>query len=145
EEVVELDNVEERVPQEEEMETEKGEECIQQEGEAGLKKGEASDQQEEVDELEKAEDIGTNALLYNYNFPWSLTKYIPFYEGAEYHDYHHYVGGQNQSNFASVFTYCNYIYGTDVRQGNCYQKEHLGKVATSDVGVTWYRMWATTI
>lgn len=48
-----------------------------------------------------------------YDFPWTPTKWIPFYGGAEYHDYHHYVGGQSQSNFASVFTYCDYIYGTD--------------------------------
>lgn len=48
-----------------------------------------------------------------YDFPWTPTKYIPFYGGPDYHDYHHYVGGQSQSNFASVFTYCDYIYGTD--------------------------------
>uniref|UniRef100_A0A251U5E8 Fatty acid hydroxylase n=1 Tax=Helianthus annuus TaxID=4232 RepID=A0A251U5E8_HELAN len=48
-----------------------------------------------------------------YDFPWTLTKYIPFNGGPDYHDYHHYVGGQSQSYFASVFTYCDYIYGTD--------------------------------
>lgn len=52
-------------------------------------------------------------FLCRYDFPWTPTKYIPFYGGAEYHDYHHFVGGQSQSNFASVFTYCDYIYGTD--------------------------------
>lgn len=52
-------------------------------------------------------------FIRRYEFPWSPTKYIPFYGGAEYHDYHHYVGGQSQSNFASVFTYCDFIYGTD--------------------------------
>ncbi|KAG5092508.1 hypothetical protein JHK82_051286 [Glycine max] len=51
-------------------------------------------------------------LLTRYDFPWSPTKYIPFYGGPAYHDYHHYVGGKSQSNFASVFTYCDYIYGT---------------------------------
>ncbi|KAH7514086.1 hypothetical protein FEM48_Zijuj11G0051200 [Ziziphus jujuba var. spinosa] len=61
-----------------------------------------------------------------YDFPWSITKYIPFYGGAEYHDYHHYVGGQSQSNFASVFTYCDYIYGTD--KGYRYQKKILKKL-----------------
>lgn len=60
-----------------------------------------------------------------YDFPWTPTKYIPFYGGAEYHDYHHYVGGQSQSNFASVFTYCDYIYGTD--KGYRYQKKLLSK------------------
>lgn len=53
------------------------------------------------------------ALLCRYDFPWNPTKYIPFYGGADYHDYHHYVGEQSQSNFASVFTYCDFIYGTD--------------------------------
>lgn len=48
-----------------------------------------------------------------YDFPWGFTKYIPFYGGADYHDYHHYVGEQSHSNFASVFTYCDFLYGTD--------------------------------
>lgn len=48
-----------------------------------------------------------------YHFPWSPTKLIPFYGGAEYHDYHHFVGGKSRGNFASVFTWCDYIYGTD--------------------------------
>ncbi|MFS7941638.1 putative 4-alpha-methylsterol monooxygenase [Helianthus anomalus] len=48
-----------------------------------------------------------------YDLPWTLKKYIPFYGGAKFHDYHHYVGGQSQSNFSPIFTYCDYIYGTD--------------------------------
>ncbi|KAK6285584.1 hypothetical protein POUND7_011763 [Theobroma cacao] len=60
--------------------------------------------------LRQAEAIETHS---GFDFPWSPTKFIPFYGGAEYHDYHHFVGGQSQSNFASVFTYCDYIYGTD--------------------------------
>ncbi|KAJ6703699.1 STEROL DESATURASE [Salix viminalis] len=43
-----------------------------------------------------------------------------------YHDYHHYVGGQSQSNFASVFTYCDFIYGTD--KGYRFQKKLLWKL-----------------
>ncbi|OAY69568.1 Methylsterol monooxygenase 1-1 [Ananas comosus] len=73
--------------------------------------------------LRQAEAIDTHS---GYDFPLSPTKYIPFYGGAEYHDYHHYVGGQSQSNFASVFTYCDYIYGTD--KGYSYHKEHLAKM-----------------
>ncbi|KAF3776929.1 putative methylsterol monooxygenase [Nymphaea thermarum] len=46
-----------------------------------------------------------------HDFPWSPNKFIPFYGGAEYHDYHHYVG-KSQCNLASTFTYCDYIYGT---------------------------------
>ncbi|KAK2981333.1 hypothetical protein RJ640_027243, partial [Escallonia rubra] len=70
--------------------------------------------------LRQIEAIETHS---GYDFPWSPTKYIPFYGGADYHDYHHYVGGQSQSNFASVFTYCDYIYGTD--KGYRYQKKLL--------------------
>ncbi|XP_068650077.1 very-long-chain aldehyde decarbonylase GL1-10-like [Aristolochia californica] len=73
--------------------------------------------------LRQLEAIETHS---GYDFPQSPTKYIPFYGGAEYHDYHHYVGGQSQSNFASVFTYCDYLYGTD--KGYRYQKEHLAKL-----------------
>ncbi|XP_057497975.1 methylsterol monooxygenase 1-1-like [Actinidia eriantha] len=61
-----------------------------------------------------------------YDFPWSPSKFIPFYGGSEYHDYHHFVGGRSQSNFASVFTYCDYIYGTD--KGYRYQKEVFEKL-----------------
>ena len=60
--------------------------------------------------LRKFSDILWN---FRYDFPFNPTKYIPFYGGAEYHDYHHYVGGLSQSNFASVFTYCDSLYGTD--------------------------------
>nr|GMC85244.1 methylsterol monooxygenase 1-1-like [Ipomoea batatas] len=42
---------------------------------------------------------------------------------CDHHDYHHYVGGLSHSNFASVFTYCDYIYGTD--KGYRYQKKVL--------------------
>nr|XP_043613438.1 methylsterol monooxygenase 1-1-like [Erigeron canadensis] len=70
--------------------------------------------------LRQIEAIETHS---GYDFPWTFTKFIPFYGGADYHDYHHYVGGQSQSNFASVFTYCDFIYGTD--KGYRYQKKVL--------------------
>ncbi|KAJ6849876.1 putative methylsterol monooxygenase 1-1 [Iris pallida] len=73
--------------------------------------------------LRQVEAIDTHS---GYDLPLSPTKYIPFYGGAEYHDYHHYVGGQSQSNFASIFTYCDYIYGTD--KGYRYQKAYLAKL-----------------
>jgi len=60
--------------------------------------------------LRHVEAVDTHS---GFTFPFSPTKLIPFYGGAEYHDYHHYVGRQSQSNFASVFTFCDYIYGTD--------------------------------
>lgn len=56
-----------------------------------------------------------------YDFPWNPTRFIPFYGGSEYHDYHHFVGGKSQSNFASVFTYCDTVYGTN--KGYRYMKD----------------------
>ncbi|KAF7043656.1 hypothetical protein CFC21_052980 [Triticum aestivum] len=69
-----------------------------------------------------------------FKLPFNAEKYIPFYGGAEHHDYHHYIGGQSKSNFAPVFTYCDYIYGTD--KGYRYHKATLAKLkelAGSDV------------
>lgn len=59
-----------------------------------------------------------------YHFPWSPTRLIPFYGGAEFHDHHHLVGGQSTGNFASCFTYCDTIYGTD--KGYRVRKQLLG-------------------
>mmetsp|Transcript_62104 Transcript_62104/g.196387 ORF Transcript_62104/g.196387 Transcript_62104/m.196387 type:complete len:94 (+) Transcript_62104:1022-1303(+) len=59
-----------------------------------------------------------------YDFWFSPTKLIPFYGGAEHHDYHHWVGGLSSGNFASIFTWCDYIYGTD--KGFRFQKKRAG-------------------
>ncbi|OQU80062.1 methylsterol monooxygenase 1-1 [Sorghum bicolor] len=61
-----------------------------------------------------------------YNFPFDPTKLIPYHGGAEFHDYHHLVGRQSNSNFSSIFTYCDYIYGTD--KGYKYYKANVAKV-----------------
>uniref|UniRef100_A0A0D9Z0Y8 aldehyde oxygenase (deformylating) n=1 Tax=Oryza glumipatula TaxID=40148 RepID=A0A0D9Z0Y8_9ORYZ len=61
-----------------------------------------------------------------FKLPFDPTKYIPLYGGVEYHDYHHFVGGHSQSNFSSVFTFCDYIYGTD--RGYRYHKASLSKL-----------------
>ncbi|XP_066357197.1 very-long-chain aldehyde decarbonylase GL1-10-like [Miscanthus floridulus] len=61
-----------------------------------------------------------------YHFPFSLTRVIPFYGGAEFHDYHHYAGGKTHSNFGSLFTYCDYIYGTN--KGYMHHKGNLAKL-----------------
>lgn len=60
--------------------------------------------------LRQLEAIETHS---GYDFWWSPTKLIPFYGGSEYHDYHHWVGGKSSGNFASVFTYCDWVYETD--------------------------------
>ncbi|XP_028100138.1 methylsterol monooxygenase 1-1-like [Camellia sinensis] len=79
--------------------------------------------------LRQLEAIETHS---GYDFPWSITKFIPFYGGAEYHDYHHFVGKQSHSNFASVFTYCDYIYGTN--KGYRYRKSVFGKLREKQNG-----------
>jgi len=45
-----------------------------------------------------------------YDFPWSPNHFIPFWGGADFHDFHHmaFVG-----NYASTFTYCDKLFGTD--------------------------------
>lgn len=45
-----------------------------------------------------------------YDFPWSLNNWIPFWGGAEFHDFHH---NKNIGNYASTFTYMDAIFGTD--------------------------------
>ncbi|KAL6615111.1 hypothetical protein ACP70R_037381 [Stipagrostis hirtigluma subsp. patula] len=61
-----------------------------------------------------------------YNFPFSPTKLIPFYGGAKHHDFHHYTGGYTHSNFAPLFTYCDYIYMTN--KGYRYHKASQAKL-----------------
>ncbi|KAL3700354.1 hypothetical protein R1sor_018376 [Riccia sorocarpa] len=80
--------------------------------------------------LRQLEAIDTHS---GYDFPFSLTKLIPLYGGPEYHDYHHFIGGKSQSNFASVFTYCDWLYGTD--KGFRYHKDLLRK--TRKTKTTW--------
>jgi len=44
-----------------------------------------------------------------YTFPWNPTRFIPFWGGAIFHDFHHetFTG-----NFSSTFTYMDWIFGT---------------------------------
>mmetsp|Transcript_1165 Transcript_1165/g.3286 ORF Transcript_1165/g.3286 Transcript_1165/m.3286 type:complete len:273 (+) Transcript_1165:58-876(+) len=46
-----------------------------------------------------------------YEFPWSINKLCSFYAGTEHHDYHHYI---YVGNYASVFTWCDRVYGTNM-------------------------------
>uniref|UniRef100_A0A7S1XA58 Fatty acid hydroxylase domain-containing protein n=1 Tax=Compsopogon caeruleus TaxID=31354 RepID=A0A7S1XA58_9RHOD len=47
-----------------------------------------------------------------YEFPWNINRYFPFYAGTAQHDLHHF---RYSGNFASVFTWCDQLYGTKVR------------------------------
>ncbi|CAN8061315.1 unnamed protein product [Agarophyton chilense] len=46
-----------------------------------------------------------------YELPCSFKSLFPAYAGAKHHDYHHYM---HSGNFASVFTWCDRLYGTDL-------------------------------
>lgn len=71
--------------------------------------------------------------IHSYHFPFSPSKVIPFYGGAASHDYHHYAGGRSQSNFASLFTYCDYK--TDKVSINAFI---LTSINTSRVSCHWH-------
>ncbi|KAA8491089.1 Methylsterol monooxygenase 2-2 [Porphyridium purpureum] len=46
-----------------------------------------------------------------YEFPWNINSYFKFYAGTEHHDYHHFM---YSGNFASVFTWCDHLYQTNL-------------------------------
>eukprot|EP00475_Leptophrys_vorax_P042428 TRINITY_DN80004_c0_g1_i1.p1 TRINITY_DN80004_c0_g1~~TRINITY_DN80004_c0_g1_i1.p1 ORF type:complete len:278 (+),score=8.52 TRINITY_DN80004_c0_g1_i1:56-889(+) len=48
-----------------------------------------------------------------YEFPWSPSRFIPFYGGADYHDYHHRCVYTDSGNYSSTFIYMDWIFGTD--------------------------------
>ncbi|MCO5575758.1 hypothetical protein L7F22_029562 [Adiantum nelumboides] len=52
-------------------------------------------------------------LHIGYEFPWAPFKLVPFLMTSKYHDHHHLASCESQGNFASIFTYCDYIYGTN--------------------------------
>ncbi|KAH8105301.1 C4-methyl sterol oxidase [Cristinia sonorae] len=45
-----------------------------------------------------------------YDFPWSLQHILPFWSGAEHHDFHHMAF---VNNFSTSFRWCDAIFGTD--------------------------------
>lgn len=45
-----------------------------------------------------------------YDFPWSLHNIIPFWSGAEHHDFHHMTF---TNNFSTSFRWWDRIFGTD--------------------------------
>lgn len=46
------------------------------------------------------------------DFPWSLHNIIPFWSGAEHHDFHHMAF---TNNFSTSFRWWDYIFGTDAK------------------------------
>ncbi|KAJ1922012.1 C-4 sterol methyl oxidase [Mycoemilia scoparia] len=47
-----------------------------------------------------------------YDFPWSLHNFLPFWAGADHHDYHHMAF---VNNFSSSFRWWDTLFGTDVK------------------------------
>ncbi|KAJ6450165.1 hypothetical protein C8R45DRAFT_1128165 [Mycena sanguinolenta] len=45
-----------------------------------------------------------------YDFPWSLQHWVPFWSGAEHHDFHHMAF---TNNFSTSFRWWDRIFGTD--------------------------------
>ena len=45
-----------------------------------------------------------------YDFPWSLQHILPFWAGADHHDFHHMAF---VNNFSTSFRWCDYVMGTD--------------------------------
>ncbi|KAG8871913.1 C-4 sterol methyl oxidase [Tulasnella sp. 331] len=45
-----------------------------------------------------------------YDFPWSLHNIVPFWSGAEHHDFHHMAF---TNNYSTSFRYLDFIFGTD--------------------------------
>ncbi|KZT54049.1 sterol desaturase, partial [Calocera cornea HHB12733] len=45
-----------------------------------------------------------------YDFPWSLNKLIPFWSGADHHDFHHMAF---TNNYSTSFRYLDHWFGTD--------------------------------
>jgi sterol desaturase/sphingolipid hydroxylase (fatty acid hydroxylase superfamily) len=46
-----------------------------------------------------------------YELPWSLKSFFPSYAGSDHHDFHHYM---HSGNFASIFVWCDKLYGTNI-------------------------------
>ncbi|CAM6100012.1 unnamed protein product [Calypogeia fissa] len=64
-----------------------------------------------------------------YDFPWSLSRFLPIYGGADFHDYHHRLLFTKSGNYSSTFTYMDWIFGTD----KGYRKLKAMKAVESDV------------
>jgi len=47
-----------------------------------------------------------------YDFPWSLQNIIPFWSGAEHHDFHHMAF---VNNYSTSFRWCDWLGGTDTK------------------------------
>ncbi|PAV14942.1 C4-methyl sterol oxidase [Pyrrhoderma noxium] len=63
-----------------------------------------------------------------YDFPWSLQHILPFWSGADHHDFHHMAF---VNNFSTSFRYLDFLFGTDDKY-----REHKAKMAKMKAGAT---------
>jgi methylsterol monooxygenase len=59
-----------------------------------------------------------------YDFPWSLQHIIPFWSGADHHDFHHMAF---TNNYATSFRWCDRIFGTDKKYQEYRRRVRLGR------------------
>jgi methylsterol monooxygenase len=45
-----------------------------------------------------------------YDFPWSLRRWVPFWAGSDYHDFHHM---NFRGNYSTSFRWWDWMFGTD--------------------------------
>jgi len=66
-----------------------------------------------------------------YEIPWNPLNFIPFWGGAVHHDYHH---KEFEGNYASVFTFWDWVFGTDIGfRASQKSKQKTGKTKWSDL------------
>lgn len=66
-----------------------------------------------------------------YDLPFNPTQFIPFWGGSVHHDFHHRTF---DGNYASVFTFWDFIFGTDKAfRADQAQRRQLGKSTWSDM------------
>ncbi|KAL5501051.1 ERG25_2 [Sanghuangporus vaninii] len=68
-----------------------------------------------------------------YDFPWSLQHILPFWSGADHHDFHHMAF---VNNFSTSFRYLDYIFGTDDKYREYKEKLHKAKQAALAKGAS---------
>lgn len=60
-----------------------------------------------------------------YDFPWSLQHIIPFWSGADHHDFHHMAF---TNNYATSFRWWDHLFGTDAKYRAYKAKVHAANV-----------------
>jgi len=65
-----------------------------------------------------------------YDFPWSLQHIMPFWSGAEHHDFHHMAF---TNNYSTSFRWCDRIFGTDTKYREYRARMHAAKAAMKSV------------